>query len=140
MVQRKPQLFRLFEYVCVGLALIAAVELFKYSTRVNYDWFHCTPVKESLAAGSSAYKVFAVGGPSCDKRGEFKSIMKKITSDYEPHQGAISFCIKENDKVSPRHYPIGTPKGQPGYVAYAAYDLEFALISELCQDAAIMHF
>ncbi|SCV02455.1 LAME_0H00914g1_1 [Lachancea meyersii CBS 8951] len=140
MARRTPQVYKLLEYVTIGLVLIAAVELFKYSTRVNYEWFHCTPVMESLSEGSSAYKIFAVGGPSCDKRGEFKSIMKKITYDYEPNDQAVSFCIKENESVAAIHYPIDTPKGSPGYVAYAAYTSEAHLIDEMCADATIMHF
>ncbi|SCU86708.1 LANO_0C08944g1_1 [Lachancea nothofagi CBS 11611] len=140
MAQRTPQVLRLLQYVCVGLALIASVELFKYSFRVNYDWVHCTPVKEQLSQGTSAYKIFSVGGPSCDKRGEFKSIMKKMASDYQPQVDGVSFCIKESKDVPPIHYPTGTPKGKPGYVAYVAYESDSPLISEVCQDATIMHF
>ncbi|SCU86477.1 LAFA_0E01002g1_1 [Lachancea sp. 'fantastica'] len=140
MTRRTPQVFKLLEYVCIGLFLIAAVELFKYSTRVNYEWFHCTPIKEPVSENSSAFKIFAIGGPSCDKRGEYKAIMKKITYDYEPNDESVSFCIKENADVTPIHYPIDTPKGAPGYVAYAAYDSDAQLISQLCDDAIIMHF
>ncbi|CEP64029.1 sphingosine N-acyltransferase subunit LIP1 LALA0_S10e00606g [Lachancea lanzarotensis] len=140
MAKRTPQVFKLLEYVGIGLILIAAVELFKYSTRVNYDWFHCTPVKEAVGENTSAFKIFAVGGPSCDKRGEFKTIMKKITNDYEPNDKPVSFCIKENEDVASIHYPIDTPKGAPGYVAYAAYDAEAHLISQLCDGATLMHF
>ena len=49
-----PQIFNLFKVLAVSLALIAAVEYFKYGTRINYEWFHCTPVMERVGGPDSS--------------------------------------------------------------------------------------
>ncbi|CAR21755.1 sphingosine N-acyltransferase subunit LIP1 [Lachancea thermotolerans CBS 6340] len=139
MAQRTPQIYKLFQYVCAGLALIAAVEYFKYSTRINYEWFHCTLVEEPWEQGSSLSRLYAVGGPSCDKRGELKTIMKKITRGFDLQKEGISFCIKEDLEVPSVHYPIHDKKGAPGYVAYASYDSDSRDIREVCEDAPVLH-
>lgn len=132
-----PQLSKLLQCVLIALGLISAVEYFKYSTRIHYDWFHCTPVEEPLSG--SAIRLYARGGPSCDKRGEVKTIIKRITRDYEPSKDGISFCIKENMKVGPVHYPVHEDKGEPGYVAYVGYDRDSAVVQEYCENATILH-
>lgn len=139
MVKRTPQVLTLFYYIMIGLVLIGAVEYFKYSTKIHYDWFHCTPVTEPLGKGSSAIKLFAVGGPSCDKRGELKTIVKRITRDYDINDQHVSFCIKENLNVPHKHYPVHEDKGEPGYVAYVGYNSDYETIEEMCSDATILH-
>ncbi|AJS92723.1 BAH_G0042640.mRNA.1.CDS.1 [Saccharomyces cerevisiae] len=133
----KPKIFNLFRVCFISLLLIAAVEYFKYGTRINYEWFHCTPIKEPQSG--SVIKLWARGGPSCDKRGEYKTIVKRITRDYEPNDEHLSFCIIENDNVPPVHYPIHEDKGEPGYVAYVGYDTDSELVQELCADSTIYH-
>lgn len=109
----------LAQYLAVGLLAIAAVEYFKYSTMIHYDWFHCTPSYEVISSGSDVQKLFAVGGPSCDKRGEFKTIAKRIGRDFPVNKQRKSFCIVENKSVDYKHYPVEDGmKGEPGYVAY----------------------
>ncbi|CCF60032.1 hypothetical protein KAFR_0I02530 [Kazachstania africana CBS 2517] len=137
---RKPrqQILSLLKYVVISLMLIAAVEYFKYATRINYDWFHCTAVGEPIE-NSSVVKLYARGGPSCDKRGEFKTIVKRITRDYEPNDESLSFCIKENKHLNSIHYPIHEEKGEPGYFAYVGYDSDYNLIEKYCEDSVIYH-
>ncbi|KAL6946795.1 hypothetical protein ACO0QE_001644 [Hanseniaspora vineae] len=144
----------LIQYIFISLALIAAVEYFKFGTRQNYEWFHCTPVYESLnistsstttgdSSPSTAKKLYAVGGPSCDKRGEFKTLVKRITRDYDINKQRISFCIVEAPEVSYRHYPVEDGnKGAAGYVAYIAEDNDLPgllEIEKLCKDTSIYH-
>lgn len=149
--RRKPEKYHpdprkripiLLKCIFIALLLIAAVEYFKYGTRINYEWFHCTPRIETIAEfpGTSVRKIWSQGGPSCDKRGEFKTLLKRITRDYEPNDEHLSFCIVENTKVGPVHYPIGEPKGEPGYVAYVGYDRDAALVESLCEGSDIFHF
>ncbi|CAG62918.1 uncharacterized protein GVI51_M13651 [Nakaseomyces glabratus] len=136
-----PQIFNLFKVLAVSLALIAAVEYFKYGTRINYEWFHCTPVMERVGGpDSSVLKIWARGGPSCDKRGEYKTILKRISRDYEPNDEHLSFCIKENMSVDPVHYPIHEDKGEPGYIAYVGYDSDKRTVDELCEGTTVFHF
>ncbi|CAL9729290.1 ceramide synthase subunit Lip1p [Monosporozyma unispora] len=141
--KRKPRFKALFQYVFISLLLIAAVEYFKYSTRIHYEWFHCTAVKQPFNQNdgsiSSVNKIFAVGGPSCDKRGELKIIMKRITRDYEPNDENYSFCIVENENVASIHYPLGEDKGKPGYHAFVGYDHDKELVEDLCKDSTIYH-
>lgn len=141
--RRKPRFKALFQYVCISLILIAAVEYFKYSTRIHYEWFHCTAVMEPIdqldGASSSVNRIFAKGGPSCDKRGELKIIMKRITRDYEPNDENYSFCIIENENVPSIHYPLGEDKGEPGYQAFVGYNSDKDLVEELCKDSIIYH-
>ncbi|QLG72964.1 hypothetical protein HG535_0E00480 [Zygotorulaspora mrakii] len=140
MPRREAQYLSLFKCVIISLSLIAAVEYFKYATQANYEWFHCTPSVEPIGYhGSSLVKLSSKGGPSCDKRGEFKTIVKKITRDFDVNKQHISFCIIENANVPPIHYPIHEDKGQPGYVAYAGYNNETELIEEHCGDATIFN-
>lgn len=140
MAKRKAQISNLFKCVMIALSLIAAVEYFKYGTQINYEWFHCTPIKESVGGpGSSVLKLSSKGGPSCDKRGEFKTIVKRISRDYEPNQERVSFCIMENTNVPPIHYPVHEDKGAPGYFAYVGYNKDYSLVEELCGDAPIYH-
>ncbi|KAH3899406.1 related to Ceramide synthase subunit LIP1 [Saccharomycodes ludwigii] len=135
----------LLKYIAVVLSLIAAVEYFKYGTRINYEWFHCTPIYQDISpVTKNAKKLFSVGGPSCDKRGEFKTIVKRITRDYEVNDDRITFCIIENLRVSPVHYPVeDDDKGEPGYYAYIANDSDFnalELITEKClQEESILY-
>lgn len=136
--QNKPKIGTLIQYIFASLVLIAAVEYFKYSTKVHYDWFHCTPVREEMEG--SVIKLYAKGGPSCDKRGEFKTIIKRISRDFEPNDEAISFCIIENKDLKPVHYPLTEEKGEPGYYAYVGYDSDLEAIRTLCADAQIHHF
>lgn len=139
--QEKPKFFSLFTVLLISLSLIAAVEYFKYGTRINYEWFHCTPSMEHVGPDSSSVsKIWARGGPSCDKRGEYKTILKRITRDYEPNNEAVSFCIKENMDIKPIHYPVDEHKGEPGYVGYVGYDSDKDIIEKICGDATIFHF
>lgn len=85
----------LIETIAVLLALIAGVEYFKYSTMVNYEWFHCT-VERDTSPVNSVVEYTAVGGPSCDKRGQLKSIVKTISREFDPNYGDVVFCIKED--------------------------------------------
>ncbi|CCK70402.1 sphingosine N-acyltransferase subunit LIP1 KNAG_0E01360 [Huiozyma naganishii CBS 8797] len=139
----KPRIKALFQYIILSLLLIAAVEYFKYSTRINYEWFHCTivrdPIRDSMGEPSSVFKLSAVGGPSCDKRGELKTIMKRIVRDYEPNEENLSFCLIENESVKPIHYPLGEVKGEAGYWAYVGYDSDKELVKEMCNDATLYH-
>lgn len=139
--KRVAQVWTLLGYIFSSLLLIASVEYFKYSTRINYEWFHCTPIKEQVGGySSSVVKMWSVGGPSCDKRGEFKTLVKLITRDYEPNEEHLSYCIIENLNVPPIHYPVADGnKGEPGYIAYAGYDSDSQLVSEMCGDSQIFH-
>ena len=90
--------------------------------------------------GSSVIKLWARGGPSCDKRGEFKTIAKRISLDFEPNEEHLSFCIMENMDVPTRHYPVADEnKGAPGYVAFAGYDSDYELVEKLCEGETIYH-
>ena len=129
----------LFQCIAVALALMAAVEYFKYGTKINYEWFHCTPIMEPVGTNTSVLKIWARGGPSCDKRGEYKTILKRITRDYEPNEQHLQFCMIENMKVDPIHYPLGEDKGEPGYTAYVGYDEDEALVQKMCKDSTIFH-
>lgn len=133
------RLFILFQCLAGALCLIAAVEYFKYKTRISYEWFHCTPVMHTMQTNTSVQKIWAYGGPSCDKRGELKTIMKRITMDYDPNHEPYSFCIIENVNVAPIHYPIHENKGNPGYVSYVGYDRDSDIIAQYCNNATIMH-
>ena len=126
---------------CIAIALlcIAGVEYFKYSTKINYEWFHCTPIMEPIGTNTSVLKIWARGGPSCDKRGEFKTIMKRITRDYEPNDQHLKFCMIENMNIGPIHYPLGEPKGEPGYIAYVGYNEDKNLVEEMCKDATLFN-
>ncbi|GMM39915.1 sphingosine N-acyltransferase subunit [Hanseniaspora uvarum] len=111
----------LLEYTIICLLAIASVEYFKYSTKIHYDWFHCTPVYENITAANNIQKLFAVGGPSCDKRGQLKTIVKRIGRDYPVNTERKSFCIVEDKSLAYKHYPIENGnKGNPGYFAYIA--------------------
>ncbi|CCE61627.1 hypothetical protein TPHA_0A05530 [Tetrapisispora phaffii CBS 4417] len=138
---RKPQIWSLLFYVVLSLSLIAGVEYFKYGTRINYEWFHCTPMKEQIGGpSSSVLKMWAVGGPSCDKRGEFKTLVKRITRDYEPNEESLSYCFIENKDINPIHYPVEDGnKGVPGYVAYVGYDTDADLVAQMCEGSQIFH-
>lgn len=129
----------LFQCIAISLSIIAAVEYFKYGTQINYEWFHCTPIMESMGQDTTVQKIWARGGPSCDKRGEFKTIMKRITRDYEPNEQHLQFCMIENMNVEPIHYPLGEIKGEPGYTAYVGYNQDADLMQELCQDSTIFN-
>lgn len=97
---RKSNIFTLVQVVFIVLSLIAAVEYFKYSTRVNYDWFHCTP-KVTEFPNSSIKEIISVGGPSCDKRGQTKSILKRISREFDPNVESTVFCIKsDGEKIT----------------------------------------
>lgn len=136
-----PKIANLFKTIFLSFAIIAAVEYFKYGTKINYEWFHCWPVKEQVGGpDSSVFKLWARGGPSCDKRGEYKTILKRISRDYEPNDEHISFCIIENKGVSPVHYPIHDDKGAPGYWAYVGYDRDSHLVREMCGDHTTYNF
>lgn len=138
MPRRVTQVKNLFFYIFMALSLMGAVEYFKYGTRTNYEWFHCRPQKELIGGpGSTVYKLWSRGGPSCDKRGEFKTLVKRISRDYEPNEQHLSFCIIENKDVGPIHYPIHEDKGEPGYIAYAGYNQDSELVKELCGDNVI---
>lgn len=137
--KRKPRFKALFQYILLSFVLIGAVEYFKFSTRIHYDWFHCTPHYESIDNTTSVNKLFVVGGPSCDKRGEFKTIVKRITRDYETNNESVSFCIIENEKIDSIHYPLGEIKGEPGYWAYVGYDTDKDLILDKCENHTIYH-
>ncbi|KAL2709835.1 Ceramide synthase subunit LIP1 [Kluyveromyces marxianus] len=132
------RVFILLQYIACALALVAAVEYFKYKTRISYEWFHCTPQfaplgSNSHSSSSSAQKLWAVGGPSCDKRGELKTIMKRITMDYDPNEEPVRFCIVENHQVPSIHYPVENGnKGEAGYVSYVGYERDAAAVEEAC--------
>ncbi|KAH3673615.1 hypothetical protein WICPIJ_009707 [Wickerhamomyces pijperi] len=87
----------LIETILAMLALIAGVEYFKYATMTNYEWFHCT-VQRSLDPSSSIVEYTSVGGESCDKRGQFKSIVKAASREFDPNYDDVVFCIKEDLK------------------------------------------
>lgn len=128
----------LLKCVVIALSLIAAVEYFKYSTQMNYEWFHCTPTVESVGGmDNSLVKIWSRGGPSCDKRGEFKTIVKRITRDFDVNKEHASFCIIENSELPPIHYPVHEDKGEPGYIAYAGYNNDYKLVEEYCVDTTI---
>lgn len=138
MVGSQNRFLKLLEFVCVGLAIIAAAEWFKASTKSHYEWFHCT-VHSEEAGGNSVVKLWSVGGPSCDKRGELKSIIRHITRNYDPNIAPAGFCLTENTKIPARHYPIGPEKGDPAYVAYASYLDDESILHELCNESTIYH-
>jgi hypothetical protein len=92
------KVFNLVQVAFVVFALIAAVEYFKYSTRMNYEWFHCTP-QLSTIPGTEITRAIAVGGPSCDKRGQLKSITKRLTRTFDPNVEPLAFCIHEEDDI-----------------------------------------
>ncbi|CEP24777.1 LIP1 [Cyberlindnera jadinii] len=93
------KVFTLLQVTFIVLALIAGVEYFKYSTMVNYEWFHCTP-QLTLIPGTGITKAIAVGGPSCDKRGQLKSITKRLTRTFDPNLEPLAFCLaQEGNKV-----------------------------------------
>ncbi|KAL6936791.1 hypothetical protein ACO0OL_001341 [Hanseniaspora opuntiae] len=131
----------LFEYTVICLLAIAAVEYFKYSTKIHYDWFHCTPVYEPISSANNIQRVFAVGGPSCDKRGQFKTIIKRIGRDYPVNTERKSFCVIEDKSLPYKHYPVENGnKGNPGYYAYIAStgdDDDMEKLADLCQSASI---
>ncbi|AMD21960.1 HFR105Wp [Eremothecium sinecaudum] len=127
----------LLYYMGILLSVLGAIELFKYSTRLNYEYFHCTTISEPVAEATSMNMIYAVGSSSCDKRGEIKTILRKITRDYDPNLQPASFCLVENRAVGSIHYPDKGKKGPAGYVAYAAYDDDEELLLEQCaQDGA----
>ena len=129
----------LLQCITIALSLVAAVEYFKYSTKINYEWFHCTPIMEPVGTNTSVLKIWARGGPSCDKRGEYKTIMKRITRDYEPNNQHLKFCMIENVNIGPIHYPLGEPKGEPGYVAYVGYNEDEELVQTMCKESTIFN-
>ncbi|KAH3674331.1 hypothetical protein WICMUC_003403 [Wickerhamomyces mucosus] len=85
---------KLFKYIAILAVLMAAVEYFKYGTMTNYEWFHCT-VSSTGIPNTSIKEFKAVGGPSCDKRGQLKSIVKKISREFDPNYRDVLFCIKD---------------------------------------------
>ncbi|CCH46778.1 ceramide synthase accessory subunit [Wickerhamomyces ciferrii] len=95
MAPKSNNIFNLIQVVFIVLSLVAAVEYFKYSTRINYDWFHCTP-QVTTFPNSSIKQVISVGGPSCDKRGQTKSITKRLSREFEPNQDDVLFCIQDD--------------------------------------------
>ncbi|EDO18796.1 hypothetical protein Kpol_1028p71 [Vanderwaltozyma polyspora DSM 70294] len=139
--RRVPQVWTLLKYIFISLCLIAAVEYFKFGTRINYEWFHCTPIKEQVGGpSSSVIKMWAVGGPSCDKRGEFKTLFKRISRDYDPNDEPVAYCFVENKNIPSVHYPIENGnKGEPGYVAYVGYMSDYDLIEAECGENQIFH-
>lgn len=133
----------LLEYTIICLLAIAGVEYFKYSTKIHYDWFHCTPVYENITTTNNIQKLFAVGGPSCDKRGQFKTIVKRIGRDYPVNTERKSFCIVEDKSLNYKHYPIENGnKGDPGYYAYIAStndDSDMLKLASLCDSESIFN-
>lgn len=95
----------LIEITVIVLAIVGGIEYFKFSTRMNYDWFHCT-AQITQVPGTEIVKATAIGGPSCDARGQLKTITKKLTRKYDPNYQSYVFCLKEDDK-----------EGVIGYVA-----------------------
>ncbi|CDR41807.1 CYFA0S08e00254g1_1 [Cyberlindnera fabianii] len=95
----------LIEITVIVLAIVGGIEYFKFSTRMNYDWFHCT-AQITQVPGTEIVKATAIGGPSCDARGQLKTITKKLTRKYDPNHQSYVFCLKEDDK-----------EGVIGYVA-----------------------
>lgn len=91
------KVYNLFKSAVILAVLMAAVEYFKYSTRLNYDWFHCTP-KISEIDNSSIKQITAVGGPSCDKRGQTKSIVKKLSRTFDPNEEQVVVCLKQDEQ------------------------------------------
>lgn len=135
MTHQPNQVSTLVQYIIGALALVAAVEYFKYKTRISYEWFHCTPQYEALSSeeGNSAQKLWSIGGPSCDKRGELKTIMKRITMDYDPNKEPVKFCIIEDTNIDSIHYPVEDGnKGDPGYFSFVAYEHDSKLVEESC--------
>lgn len=95
----KSNVFTLLQTLFIVLSLIGAVEYFKYGTRVNYDWFHCTPEITEFP-DSSIKQIISVGGPSCDKRGQTKSILKKLSREFDPNEEKVVVCLKDDgDKI-----------------------------------------
>ena len=133
----------LLEYTIICLLAIAGVEYFKYSTKIHYDWFHCTPVYQNITATNNIQKLFAVGGPSCDKRGQFKTIVKRIGRDYPVNTERKSFCIVEDKSLNYKHYPIENGnKGDPGYYAYIASTndgSDMLKLASLCESESIFN-
>ncbi|XBW36888.1 hypothetical protein QEN19_002467 [Hanseniaspora menglaensis] len=133
----------LCEYIIFGCLAIAAVEYFKYSTMIHYDWFHCTPVYEDISTVSNIQKLFAVGGPSCDKRGQFKTLVKRIGRDFPVNKERKSFCIIEDKSLGYKHYPIENEnKGAPGYTAYiGTTDDAVSMIdlNEICGESSVFN-
>lgn len=136
--KRTQQIKNLMKYIFLCFLLIGAVEYFKFSTQVHYEWFHCTPIKEPISG--SAIKLWARGGPSCDKRGEMKTIMKRITRDFEPNDEAVAFCLIEENNIPARHYPVGEDKGKPGYYAIVGYQSDLSTIESHCKGSTIYNF
>ncbi|CDO91957.1 unnamed protein product [Kluyveromyces dobzhanskii CBS 2104] len=133
--QAPNRVFILLQYVFGALVLIAAVEYFKYKTRISYEWFHCTPQYEELFSRpeGAPLKLWAVGGQSCDKRGELKTIMKRITMDYDPNKEPVKFCVVEDTEVNSIHYPNENEnKGLPGYVSFVGYERDSKIVEEAC--------
>jgi len=93
---QKNNVFTLIQVIFIVLSLIGGVEYFKYSTRINYDWFHCTPNVHSL--DGSVKKITSTGGTSCDFRGMTKSILKKLSTEFEPQDGKIVVCLENNNE------------------------------------------
>ncbi|GAV48896.1 hypothetical protein ZYGR_0N03010 [Zygosaccharomyces rouxii] len=136
-----PKILNLFKTLFIALAIMAAVEWFKYGTMINYEWFHCSPEQESIGGpDSSVLKLWARGGPSCDKRGEYKTILKRISRDFEPNDEHLSFCIIENEKLPHVHYPVHEDKGEPGYSAYVGYNRDSELVQKMCGEHTIYNF
>ncbi|AET40378.1 sphingosine N-acyltransferase subunit LIP1 Ecym_5643 [Eremothecium cymbalariae DBVPG len=141
MARQTTKYANLLYYVSLALLLLGCVEYFKYSTRTNYEWFHCTPVMEPANESGSVKKLYAVGGPACDKRGEFKSIFNFITSNYDPNVESYSFCFVENTSLKSIHYPISNhDKGPAGYLAYIGYDSDKELVQHYCDGAGATVF
>lgn len=138
---QEPKIKNLFKTFFISLVVMAAIEWFKYGTKLNYEWFHCWPEQESVGSpDSSVLKLWARGGPSCDKRGEYKTILKRISRDFEPNDEHLSFCIIENKRLPHVHYPIHEDKGEPGYWAYVGYNHDSELVTEMCGEHAIYNF
>ncbi|CAH03025.1 sphingosine N-acyltransferase subunit LIP1 [Kluyveromyces lactis] len=141
--QNKNRVYILLQYVLAALVLIAAVEYFKYKTRISYEWFHCTVQSEELFdhPEGSPLKLWAIGGPSCDKRGELKTIMKRITMDFDPNVEPVKFCIVEDTKVKSIHYPIEDGnKGDPGYISFVGYERDSDVVEQACASYAATVF
>jgi hypothetical protein len=89
----------LIQTVIAFFGLIAAVEYFKYGTQANYDWFHCTP-KVNEIPNTTILEVTAVGSTACDKRGQLKSVTKRLAKLIDPNIEPAVFCLKEvGDRV-----------------------------------------
>lgn len=92
------KVFNLVQVTLVVLVLVAAVEYFKYSTKANYEWIHCT-AQTSLVPNTNITRATAFGGTSCDKRGQMKAIVNKLTRTFDPNEEKLAFCLQEEQDI-----------------------------------------